>query len=202
MTLCSHCGKRKAKRSCPALRDRICQLCCGTLRGKSVSCPDDCPHLQRHAPYQESRTRVTESFEESDAVLKDKRLMWLVFHVETALDELAAENPSFTDGEAVKAMEWALDEIRKERRLILLPGETGGPVDPAGQALLNALEACRFSKSVLLETRGDGYSREDKILSLKFLLQGARHLSQEETEGRAFLDFIANRLARLKAPRV
>ena len=201
MTICSHCGKRKAKRSCPALRDRICQLCCGTLRGKKVSCPEDCDHFRKHTPYQESKKSETESSRESDIVLRDERLMWLAVHIEAALDQLASHDPSFSDDTAIQALEWALDETAKERRLILLPDEFERPVDPAGQALLKAAEACRFSKSVLLETESEGYSREHKILCLKFLLQNARRLSKDKTGGRAFLDLISARLARLKSPR-
>ena len=127
--------------------------------------------------------------------------MWLAVHIEAALDQLASHDPSFSDDTAIQALEWALDETAKERRLILLPDEFERPVDPAGQALLKAAEACRFSKSVLLETESDGYGREHKILCLKFLLQNARRLSKDKTDGRAFLDFISARLARLREPR-
>jgi hypothetical protein len=42
---CPSCGQRKARRSCPALRQTICSVCCGTKRLKEIACPDDCPHL-------------------------------------------------------------------------------------------------------------------------------------------------------------
>ena len=166
-----------------------------------MPCPEDCDHFRKHTPYQESKNGETESYEESDAVLKSERLMWLAVHIESALDQWAGEDSSFSDGAAVRALEWALDETAKERRLILLPDEFERPADPAGQALLKAAEACRFSKSVLLETGSESYSREDKILCLKFLIQGSRRLSEGKTDGRAFLNFISARLARLREPR-
>ncbi|MDW7759069.1 MAG: hypothetical protein SCM96_00330 [Acidobacteriota bacterium] len=167
-----------------------------------MPCPEDCDHFRKHTPYQDAKARPAESFEDADRVLQDDRLMWLVFHIETALHQVAAGDLSFADGAAIQALEWALAETGKDRRLVLLPGEFDGPVDPAGQALLDAVEACWFSKSVILETEGEGYSREDKILCLKFLLQGGRHLSKGRRDGRAFLDFLADRMDRLKDPQI
>jgi len=42
---CPVCGQRKGRRSCPALRQTICSVCCGTKRLVEIACPDDCPHL-------------------------------------------------------------------------------------------------------------------------------------------------------------
>ena len=42
---CPVCGERKGRRSCPALRQTICSVCCGTKRLVEIACPDDCPHL-------------------------------------------------------------------------------------------------------------------------------------------------------------
>jgi hypothetical protein len=42
---CTLCGQRPAKRACPALRQEICPICCGTKRLVEIRCPDDCVHL-------------------------------------------------------------------------------------------------------------------------------------------------------------
>jgi hypothetical protein len=42
---CPLCSRRKARRSCPALGQSICPLCCGSKRLVEIRCPDDCPHL-------------------------------------------------------------------------------------------------------------------------------------------------------------
>lgn len=44
--LCKICGKRRARRACPAVRDEICTICCGTEREVSLSCPLECEYLQ------------------------------------------------------------------------------------------------------------------------------------------------------------
>jgi hypothetical protein len=42
---CPLCGQRKARRDCPALRQTICAVCCGTKRLTEIDCPSDCVHL-------------------------------------------------------------------------------------------------------------------------------------------------------------
>lgn len=44
--LCKICGKRRARRACPAVHGDICTVCCGTEREVSLSCPLECEYLQ------------------------------------------------------------------------------------------------------------------------------------------------------------
>lgn len=44
--LCKICGKRRARRACPAVQGDICAICCGTEREVSLSCPLECEWLQ------------------------------------------------------------------------------------------------------------------------------------------------------------
>ena len=43
---CALCRVRRARRSCPGVRDEICTICCGREREVSVTCPLDCEHLR------------------------------------------------------------------------------------------------------------------------------------------------------------
>jgi hypothetical protein len=45
LILCKICGKRRAKRACPAVDGDICTICCGTEREVSLSCPLECEYL-------------------------------------------------------------------------------------------------------------------------------------------------------------
>lgn len=57
---CPLCGARKARRSCPALAQSICTVCCGTKRLKEIACPPDCSYLAgatAHPPAIERRQR-------------------------------------------------------------------------------------------------------------------------------------------------
>ena len=44
--LCKICGKRRARRACPAVHGDICSICCGTEREVSLTCPLDCEYLE------------------------------------------------------------------------------------------------------------------------------------------------------------
>jgi len=43
--VCPLCGNRRARRSCPAVGQQICAVCCGTKRLTQIACPSDCPWL-------------------------------------------------------------------------------------------------------------------------------------------------------------
>src|SRR5688572_24860801 len=50
---CPLCGKRRARRACPALGQQICAVCCGTKRLAEIRCPSDCSYLasaREHPP--------------------------------------------------------------------------------------------------------------------------------------------------------
>jgi hypothetical protein len=60
--LCPLCRQRRAKRSCPALHQQICAVCCGTKRLVEIRCPTDCGYLKSAhshppAPVQRQRER-------------------------------------------------------------------------------------------------------------------------------------------------
>jgi hypothetical protein len=51
--ICPLCGQRKARRTCPALGQQICAVCCGTKRLVQIQCPADCAYLttaREHPP--------------------------------------------------------------------------------------------------------------------------------------------------------
>ena len=43
--ICPLCGTRRARRSCPAVGQQICAVCCGTKRLVQIQCPADCAYL-------------------------------------------------------------------------------------------------------------------------------------------------------------
>jgi hypothetical protein len=55
---CPLCGRRQARRACPALGRTICPVCCGTKRRVELPCPDSCVYLhtsRQHPPAVEQR---------------------------------------------------------------------------------------------------------------------------------------------------
>ena len=45
-TICPSCGRRRGRRTCPALGAEICPVCCGTKRLVEIRCPSDCAYLK------------------------------------------------------------------------------------------------------------------------------------------------------------
>jgi hypothetical protein len=51
--ICPLCRQRRGRRTCPALGEQICAVCCGTKRLVEIRCPPNCPYLvtaREHPP--------------------------------------------------------------------------------------------------------------------------------------------------------
>jgi hypothetical protein len=192
MAKCPKCGRRMAKRSCPALGLRICQLCCGTLRQKEVRCPGGCVHLAAHAPYQENRVIARESADVED-IRADERTAWLAFHIEAALHEFAAAHPSFSDRDVLLSLDYAKEKTAKGRSRIILPGAAVKPADAAGELLLEAIDGCRYSASRLVSSPGQAYATGEKIACLELVDLRVRRSRGGSRTGRPFLDALEAR---------
>lgn len=60
---CPRCNKRPAKRQCPALRTKICAICCAAERMVELACPESCNYLKEarsEARSREAALRVKE----------------------------------------------------------------------------------------------------------------------------------------------
>ncbi|MDH4197496.1 MAG: hypothetical protein OEW05_08830, partial [Candidatus Aminicenantes bacterium] len=144
MGLCRHCGKRKAKRSCPALGSELCSLCCGTLRERELHCPSSCRTLAEHKPYQEKRILERRAERAGRERRLDERLSWLVFTVEASLRELARRLPGFTDRDAALAVAYAREKFERAQSILILPGDARRPQSETGEVVVRAVEDCRF----------------------------------------------------------
>jgi hypothetical protein len=204
MPLCPKCGIRVAKRACPALGSRLCNLCCGRLREKDLHCPPACPHLARHKPYQEKRvlekvpSRSPRSRPAEDDVFKDERLAGFVLQLEAPLAQLAERAPALTDGQVLLALAYARDKIDKGKGLLIIPGESRKPANELGEAIFAASERARWEAPVLLTTGLESYGREEKLRCLDRIILSVRHLAKGDPDGRAYLTDLGGRFARLR----
>ncbi len=204
MPLCPKCGIRVAKRSCPALGSRLCNLCCGRLRDKELHCPPACPHLARHKPYQEKRilervpSRSPRMSPAADDVLKDERLAGFIFQLEAPLAQLAERVPGLTDGQVLLALAYARDKIDKGKGILVIPGERRKPANELGEAVLAASEKARWEAPVLLTSGLESYSREEKLRCLDRIILSVRHSAKSDPDGRAYLADLVGRFTRLR----
>lgn len=204
MPLCPKCGIRVAKRSCLALGNRLCNLCCGRLRDKELHCPPACPHLARHKPYQEKRVlervppRSPQMSPAADDVVKDERLAGFIFQLEAPLAQLAERAPGLTDGQVLLALAYARDKMDKGKGILVIPGESRKPANELGEAILAAADRARWEAPVLLTSGLESYSREEKLRCLDRIILSVRHSAKGDPDGRAYLADLVVRFTRLR----
>jgi len=193
MGLCRHCGKRKAKRSCPALGSELCSLCCGTLRERELHCPPSCRTLAEHKPYQEKRVLERRAERAGRERRLDERLSWLAFTVETTLRELARRLPGITDRDAALAVAYAREKFERGQSLLVLPGAARRPQSETGEAVVRAIEECRFQPGGLITTGTETYTRDDRLVALDFVARTIQTTPGSRAEGRVYLQSLAAR---------
>jgi hypothetical protein len=203
MALCSRCRQRKAKRTCPALGSSLCSLCCGLARNKDIPCPDSCPVLAEHRPYQERRTAGQRDSASSpvgspEDILQDERLAWLAYNVEFPLKAYGEKDADLTDGHVVLALEYARDKLAKAGRLLILPGESLRPSNPLGEAVLHSMDNCRYERTLILPGAGPAYSPQERVRVLDRVLLTARELGRRDPQGRVYLDQLFRHFARIE----
>lgn len=205
MIKCSRCKKRKAKRYCLALGSSLCPLCCGLLRDKEIHCPPNCSFLARHKPYEEKKIveKKTDSssrhISAEEDILKDERIAWLAFHIEMPLKQYGEKHESFSDRQAILALEYAKEKIEKERGIIFLPGEKIKPRNEVGEAIYQSVENCRYERKLILPQTLETYKKEEKIKGLERVILSAKFLAKGKYEGRNYIQNLIDRFAKIKA---
>jgi hypothetical protein len=172
MSLCSRCQKRKAKRKCPALRTKICSLCCGELREKNLSCPTICPYLNKHQTYQEqkkARQKSEEAPQLPDNQEQLQRVEYLIFNLEASLFRLHKIQPELTDSLIHEAIDYAIRELQKGRSRLIIPGEAIRPVNQLGEYFLKVIDKCHLDRQIILPGEQSSFEIEEKLEALSLL---------------------------------
>jgi hypothetical protein len=106
---CPLCHKRRPERFCPAAGEKICAVCCGTERERTLDCPADCAYLiQAHRYEQEHRQPpaaadipFADTEIERSAIYEQQPLVSGLAHT---LVKFAGEQRFLTDLEALAAL--------------------------------------------------------------------------------------------------
>ncbi len=144
------------------------------------------------APARRSRLRPQE-----DDVLRDERLAAFVLQIEAPLAQLAERAPALTDGQVLLALAYARNKIDRGKGILIIPGEDRKPANDLGEAIFAASERARWEAPVLLTSGLEAYSREEKLRCLDRIILSVRLLARGAAEGRAYLEDLGDRLARL-----
>ncbi len=196
MAMCHQCGRRKAKRHCPALRAELCQLCCGEIRQKRINCPSSCPYL-KHQTYQEQRK--WEKFKgQAKETLSDEKLAWLAAQIEMALYQIAKHQRDFNDYEAFRILSNARDKIAAGDKRIILPKEKIEEKTNPADLIIELINKARYEKGLLLSVPSSGYSREEKLRCLDALMGIIYEITGGDFNQQIYLKDLARRAERAK----
>jgi hypothetical protein len=107
--LCPVCNKRRPERFCPAQGDKICAVCCGTERERTLDCPADCAYLiKAHRYEQEHRQPLTADDMPFPGTDVSRNLIYeqeaLVSGLAQTLVKFSAEERALTDPDALAAL--------------------------------------------------------------------------------------------------
>jgi hypothetical protein len=106
--LCKICGKRRARRACPAVHGDICTICCGTEREVSLACPLECQWLQEAHRHEKPIVIADTQLSNPDIVVSEEFIRdheeLLLFCI-YSLVEAALRTPNATDADVIAALE-------------------------------------------------------------------------------------------------
>src|SRR5512138_1537491 len=69
---CPICETRRPRRYCPAVRNDICSVCCGTSRETTLDCPLDCTFLQEAHQHERPAERNPEAMPHKDVQITEQ----------------------------------------------------------------------------------------------------------------------------------
>jgi hypothetical protein len=191
---CALCEKRKEKRFCPALHDRICPQCCGEQREVTLDCPSDCVYLQQAREHEKPRpfadlepSTLFPKVEISQQFLYEQE--HLVLGLSFALAKSARAH-RLTDADLIAA----LSSLAKTYETLVNSGlhyETPS-ANVVQQAVAAELQAM-VKEYRETEQKHLGYSRlhdSDVLRALVFLVRMALGRTSSRPRARAFIDFL------------
>ena len=120
MPACPICNKRAAKRSCPALRTKICAVCCARERMIDLACPESCAYLQEARPQVAAREVEWRERERAAGILRPELgEQWLPFLLMTQHVIINAHRgiegakvADLTNGEILEALDNAIQNLQ------------------------------------------------------------------------------------------
>lgn len=188
--LCKICGKRRARRACPAVQGDICTLCCGAEREVSLSCPLECEYLQeahqheRPIPVSDEMPNPDISVKEEFLVSHEKLLVFSAF----ALSGIAANTPGAVDSDVIAALE-ALIQTYKTLDSGLVY-ETRAANNIAARVQRDFSDFLKDYEKGERERHGFSLRNSDILTMLVFLHRAGRLNQNGRPRGRMFMDVL------------
>ena len=149
MPTCPRCNKRPAKRSCPALRTKICAVCCARERMVVLACPESCQYLQdarAQSAERESTLRTKDEAYMKASKEITQRTLPLLLMIEAAIVNAhrgieGAEVRDLKNAEIAESLENAIKNLQTEESgLIYEHHAASGRVEEVSRRIRAALD--------------------------------------------------------------
>lgn len=190
--LCKICGKRRARRHCPAITGDICTICCGTEREVSLSCPLVCEYLHEAHRHEKPLSVPAEQVSNKDIVVSEdfvrsheELLLFCVY----SLVQAATRTPGAIDVDVMSALEALIQTHRTLESGLVYETRPENSVAAAVQrdftASLNDYQKERTEREGLFQVRNS------ELLKVFVFLHRIGQQSQNgRPRGRMFLDLL------------
>jgi hypothetical protein len=189
--LCKLCGKRRARRRCPAVHGDICTICCGTEREVSLSCPLECEFLQEAHRREKSILVDEKELSDPDVPVTEEFLRdheELLLFCMVSLVHAALRTASATDADALEALEALIKTYRTAESGLLY--ETC-PVNTIAASVQRALSESLADYQKVRAERESLHFRNAEILAvLVFLRRMGQQNQNGRPRGRMYLDLL------------
>lgn len=189
---CPSCGQRKGRRSCPALGQTICTVCCGTKRLVEIDCPDDCPHLT--SAREHPAAQVKRQQERDVAVLYPsirhltERQYQLFFLIHTAISRHIPEGFSrIVDDDVAQAAGAVASTLETAARGVIYEHS---PASMPAQRLATELTALLGQ----IRAQGGTVSDAEAAIALRAVEQGASDVKKVDATETAYVALVARLL--------
>jgi hypothetical protein len=179
---------RKARRDCPALRQSICSVCCGTKRLKEIDCPASCVHL---AAAREHPPAVVRRQQHRDAatllptirhLTERQQQLFLLFHAviaghrPTGFTRVLDADVAAAAAACAATLETAARGVIYEHTASSIPGQA------LARDIMVALAEIRDKEATISDT--------ESAVALRAIEAGAREALTGDATGSTYLDLV------------
>lgn len=190
--LCKICGKRRARRACPAVGGDICTICCGTEREISLSCPLECEYLQEAHTHEKPVPIKDDQISYSDVKISEEFIRdheeLFLFSV-YSLVQAALRTPGAIDADVMAALEALIQTQRTLESGLVYETRPENTVALAVQRAFS--NSMKDYQKVREEREGlSAYRNSDALAVLVFLHRLGQRNQNGRPRGRMYLDLL------------
>ena len=190
--LCKICGKRRARRACPAVHRDICTICCGSEREVSLSCPLECEWLQEAHRHEKPIPISEDQLSNPDVIVSEEFIRdheeLLLFCI-YSLVQAAVRTPNATDADAMVALEALIQTHRTlESGLVYETRAENSIAASVQRSFANSL--ADYQKERTEREHFQSYRNADILRVLAFLHRIGQQNQNGRPRGRMYLDLL------------